>query len=249
MATAPTQPPDPSETPAICAGVPVFWVRGPFPKGPGEAAGWCAAGWPGTQAEEARKPGCTCLGGERNPQLGPPGGLHSLAALGAAAHLAVPSGPCRFWPMSPGWELHFQGAWGPLGRGCGSFLWPACSWETERLAQGPISCGVPAPWAWRESGEVSICSSCTCFCVPAPGALLGTVWGRACAGGGAAAPQGSSVSQPGPRCWFPLFQAPCHPWKTLGGDFSVLWLGCPKPVTKSIARALLHVLVNGHPAP
>ena len=187
MATAPTQPPDPSETPAICAGVPVFWVRGPFPKGPGEAAGWCTAGWPGTQAEEARKPGCTRLGGERNPQLGPPGGLHSLAALGAAAHLAVPSGPCRFWPMSPGWELHFQGAWGPLGRGCGSFLWPARSWETERLAQGPISCDVLAPWAWQESGEVSICSSCTCFCVPALGALLGTLGQGVCGWRGSSA--------------------------------------------------------------
>ena len=35
----------------------------------------------------------------------------------------------------------------------------------------------------------------------------------------------------------------------MGSDFSVLWLGYPKPVTKSIVRALLHVLVNGHPAP
>ena len=114
---APTQLPDPSETPAITARGPVFWVRGPFPKGPGAAAGWCAAGWPGTRAEEAGEPGCTCLGGRGSPQLGPPRGFHSLVALGTTAHPVVPGGPCWFWPMLPGWSCTSRGLGGLLAEG------------------------------------------------------------------------------------------------------------------------------------
>ena len=73
--------------------------------------------WPCTQAVESRKPACTTLGGREDPQLGLPWDSTPLAAVGTTAHLALHRGPLWPWTVSPGWELYFQGLWGPLAEG------------------------------------------------------------------------------------------------------------------------------------
>lgn len=65
------------------------------------------------------------------------------------------------------------GASGPPGRECGSFLWPACSWETERLAQGPIAVvskawlnfqlPEPQPLLWAVCRRTEVCWRPYCF--------------------------------------------------------------------------------------
>lgn len=91
-------------------------------------------------------------GGDWGPSARAPVGFHSPVRHEDHRTPVTVLGPLWAWTVSPGWELLCRGASGPPGRGCSSFLWPASSRGTERLAQGPISCDVLAPWAWQGIG-------------------------------------------------------------------------------------------------
>lgn len=104
------------------------------------------------QAAEPPRVWCASPVGTGDPQLGLLWGSTLLSAMRTTGHLAL-----SWAHFGPGQCLQagscsVGGLLGPPGRGCSSFLWPASSRGTERLAQGPISCDVLAPWAWQGIG-------------------------------------------------------------------------------------------------
>lgn len=117
---------------------------------------------------------------------------------------------------SPGWELHWWGLWGPWW-GVGP-LSERARWvelENQRLAQGPISCDILAPWAWQ--GMVLPPSALARDMPKAQ--LLVPSWaqfGKVLECWWVALPQAASESLPGPCCWAHCPQCPATRGKLQG---------------------------------